>query len=82
MNSYIEDRVDLTLYEIKEYLDYRNKRKQGLDKEKPINFASRCAIQETKKNFFRLKASDSDAIRIHREGLGEEHPPVQVMMLL
>ena len=49
MNSYIEDRVDLTLYEIKEYLDYRNKRKQGLDKEKPINNLLFNVIEDAEK---------------------------------
>ena len=49
VNSYIEDRVDLTLYEIKEYLDYRNKRKQGLDKEKPINNLLFNVIEDAEK---------------------------------
>ena len=49
VNSYIEDRVDLTLYEIKEYLDYRNKRKQGLDIEKPINNLLFNVIEDAEK---------------------------------
>ena len=37
VRSYIEDRVDLTLYEIKEYLDYRNIINQGSEKEEHKN---------------------------------------------
>lgn len=46
---YIEDRVDLTLYEIKEYLDYKNKRKQGLNTEEPKNNFLYNAIKKADK---------------------------------